>query len=55
MAIHAIVEMYLMDVMIAYMYSSLDIDVYMQIPPDLKTRNLNSHVSRRHHISIKLL
>lgn len=37
MTVHATLEMHLMDVVTAYLYGSLDTNIYMKVPPGLET------------------
>lgn len=43
MTVHATLEMHLMDVVTAYLYGSLDANIYMKVPPDLEIGTPNRH------------
>lgn len=53
MTVHATLEMYLMDVVSAYLYGSLDANIYMKVPPSLETGTLNQPASGKYR-GIKL-
>lgn len=53
MAVHANLEMHLMDVITAYLYGSLDVDIYIKVPPSLEIRTPNVPAPEQYH-GIKL-
>jgi len=48
MVVHAYLEMCLMDVVIAYLYGSLPMNIYMKFPPRFETTSPNPSISGKH-------
>ena len=53
MAVHGILEMRLMDVVTAYLYGSLNVDIYMKVPHGLESTTTSAPIPGKHR-GIKL-
>ena len=48
MAVHSILEMRLMDVVTAYLYGSLNVDIYMKVPHGLESTTQQTTIPGKH-------